>query len=31
MSEVGPMTIDGSDSGPLALPVVSNMETQVDV
>ena len=31
MSEVGPMMIDGSDTGPLALPVVANMETQVDV
>ena len=31
MSEVGPMMIDGSDTGPLALPVVANTETQVDV
>ena len=27
MTEVGPMMIDGSDTGPLSLPVVANMET----
>ena len=31
VSEVSPMMIDGSDTGPLALPVVANTETQVDV
>ena len=31
MSEVGPMMIYGSDTGLLALPVVANMETQVEV
>ena len=31
MSEVGPMMIDGSDTGLLAFPVVANTETQVDV
>ena len=31
MSEVGPMLIDGWDTGPLALPVVANTEPQVDL
>ena len=31
MSEVSPMMIDGSDTGLLALPVVADTETQVDV
>ena len=31
MTEVGPMMIDGSDTGVLSLPVVANTETQVDV
>ena len=31
LTDVGPMMIDGSDTGPLSLPVVANTETQVDV
>ena len=31
MTEVDPMMIDGSDTGPLSFPVVANTETQVDV
>ena len=31
MSEVGPIMIDGSDTGLLALPVVANTQAQVDV
>ena len=31
LTDVGLMMIDGSDTGPLSLPVVANMETQVDV
>ena len=31
MTEVGPMVIDGSDTGPLSLHVVANTETHVDV
>ena len=31
LTDVGPMMIDGSDTGPFSLPLVANMETQVDV
>ena len=31
LTDVGPMMIDGSDTGPLSLPVVANTETQDDV
>ena len=31
LTDVDPMMIDGSDTGPLSLPVVANTETQVDV
>ena len=31
LTDVGPMMIDGSDSGPLSLPVVANTATQVDI
>ena len=31
LTDVGLMMIDGSDSGPLSLPVVANTDTQVDI
>ena len=31
LTDVGLMMIDGSDTGPLSLPVVAHTETQVDV
>ena len=31
LTDVGPLMIDGSDTGPLSLPVVDNTEKQVDV
>ena len=31
MTDVGPMMVDGSDTGPLSLPVVANTKSQVDV
>ena len=31
LMDVGPIMIDGSDTGPLSLPVVANTETEVDV